>query len=70
MLMPRNTAPRGLPRWRRVCWLALSDGLSAMEVLSRNSWVMATPMEAKASDVRSHARNVRSAGRSRKQFCA
>lgn len=65
MLMPRKTAPRGFPRWRRVCWPALSDGLSAMEVLSRNSWVMATPMEAKASDVLSHARNVRSVGRNK-----
>lgn len=31
-----------------------------MEVLSRKSWVIAIPIEANASDVRSQARNVRS----------
>lgn len=32
------------------------------EVLSRKSWVTAMPMDAKANDVRSQARNVRSMG--------
>jgi hypothetical protein len=39
-----------------VWWLTLG----VMELLRRNSWVTAMPMDAKASDVRSQARNVRS----------
>ncbi len=50
-----------MPRCRSVS--ACSD-LSASDVLSRNSWVMAIPIEAKASEVRSQARNVRSEERS------
>jgi hypothetical protein len=58
MLTPRNVVPSGLPRCCSV-WFVLPLGPDR-EVLSRNSWVMAMPMDAKASDVRSQARNVRS----------
>lgn len=56
-LTARNVVPSGLPRWRRFS-ACLESG--ATDVLSRNSCVMAMPIEANASDVRSHARNVRS----------
>lgn len=63
ILMPIKVAPRGLPSWRS---LARGDedealfGESDSDVLSRKSWVMAMPMLAKESEVRSQARNVRS----------
>lgn len=56
--MTRNVEPSGFPRWRKVSDWLLS--LSANDVLSRNSCVMAIPMDANANDVRSQARNVRS----------
>lgn len=57
--MPRKVAPRGLPSWRMVRW-SWSGSFSEREVLRRKSWVTAMPIEAKARDVRSHARKVRS----------
>lgn len=65
MAMPMNVAPSGLPTCRR--WyefpgsLGSRPSLREIVVLSRNSWVIAIPIEANAKDVRSHARNVRSA---------
>ena len=62
--MPKNVAPRGLPTERSLvdaegdCIASGSEG--AIDVLRRNSWVTAIPMLAKESEVRSHARNVRS----------
>lgn len=67
MAMPRNVAPSGLPTWRsRIVpggagW-GRSPSRSVIVVLSRNSCVMAMPMEAKAREVRSQARKVRSVG--------
>lgn len=62
MLTARNAAPSGLPTWRSVsCPMGMSA--SASEVFSRKSWVTAMPMDAKASEVRSQARNVLSAHR-------
>lgn len=63
MLIPRKTAPSGLPRCRSVVALALSEEPASLEsdVFSRKSCVMATPIEANESDVLSQARNVRSA---------
>lgn len=57
MLTARNVAPRGFPRLLNVL---STPALFDKEVLRRKSCVMAIPMDAKASDVRSHARNVRS----------
>jgi hypothetical protein len=57
MLTPKKAVPSGLPRWRRVSACLLS---SASDVLRRNSCVIAIPIEAKAKDVRSQARKVRS----------
>ncbi len=65
MLMARNVAPSGFPTCFSVrrCWLSSGEPLPPdMDVFRRNSCVMAMPMEAKASDVRSQARNVRSGG--------
>jgi len=56
--MAKNVAPRGLPRCFR---LSACFPSSAREVLSRKSCVIAIPIDANANDVRSHARNVRSA---------
>jgi hypothetical protein len=58
MLMAKNVDPSGFPRCRNDSACLLS---SASDVLSRKSCVMAMPIEANASEVRSHARNVRSA---------
>ena len=65
METPRNVAPNGFPSCRSR--MAPSDsGRSGMSsrsdsvVLRRKSCVIAMPIEAKASEVRSHARNVRS----------
>ena len=57
MLIARNVVPRGFPSRRRVLSVPLSLD---RDVLRRNSCVMAIPIDAKASDVRSQARNVRS----------
>lgn len=46
--------------WRSVWFPAPPCPSFRSEVLSRNSWVTAMPIEAKARDVRNHARNVRS----------
>ena len=58
--MPRKVAPRGLPISLRREAAAESDGDEPMEVLRRKSCVMAMPMEANATEVRSQARKVRS----------
>jgi hypothetical protein len=69
---PMNVAPRGFPRCLSdVCeraaapygagaWCEHAGHGDAKDVLRRKSWVMAMPMDAKDSDVRSQARNVRS----------
>jgi hypothetical protein len=57
ILIPRNVAPSGFPRCRK---LSAWSPSSANDVLRRKSCAIAIPIEAKASDVRSHARNVRS----------
>ena len=66
MAIPKNVAPSGLPTWRRRYVLSGFAGTrpsrSLMVVLRRKSWVIATPIEAKAREVRSQARNVRSGG--------
>ena len=59
MLTARNVVPSGRPRCCSV-WLVPPLG-PVRDVLSRKSRVMAMPMEAKAREVRSQARNVRSA---------
>lgn len=61
--MLRKIAPSGLPRCRSVWAFAFCEALSSVEseVFNRKSCVMATPIEAKESDVLSQARNVRSA---------
>jgi hypothetical protein len=70
MAMPRKVAPSGLPTSRsRMTPGGVGSGVrpswSLIAVLSRKSWAMPMPMEAKASEVRSQARKVRSdAGRS------
>ena len=59
MEMPRKVAPRGLPS----CFIWAAGALAPsplMEVLRRKSWVTAMPMAAKAREVRSQARKVRS----------
>ncbi len=64
--MARNVAPSGMPTRRSVRRSPLlgspADPPLEMDVLSRKSCVIAMPMEAKASEVRSQARNVRSGG--------
>lgn len=61
--IPKNVAPSGFPNCRS---LAAFEGCGFMPsrsdrvALSRKSWVMAIPMEAKAKEVRSQARKVRS----------
>ena len=64
MLMARNVAPSGLPMCRNFETRPSSGpsvlSASVREVLSRNSCVIAMPIDANARDVRSHARNVRS----------
>ncbi len=62
MLTAKKVVPSGLPRCRSVSACSV---LSASDVLSRNSCVMAMPIEAKASEVRSQARKVRSGRRGR-----
>lgn len=59
MLTPMNVAPSGLPMCRIVSNCA-SFWPSVSDVFSRNSCVMAMPIDAKPSDVRSQARKVRS----------
>lgn len=58
ILMPKNAAPSGLPNARNV--LACSAPSSSSVLFNRNSCVTAIPIDAKAKDVRSQARNVRS----------
>lgn len=63
MEIPRKVAPSGLPSCFPWC-PSTSNGFAPsglIDVLSRNSCVTAMPMEAKASEVRSQARKVRSA---------
>lgn len=59
MLMARNVEPNGLPSLRTVAFSGLPLPSESV-VLRRKSCVTATPMDANARDVRSHARNVRS----------
>lgn len=59
MLIVKKAAPRGLPTCRSVLW-SMGEPVSGSEVFSLNSCVTAIPMDVKASDVRSQARNVRS----------
>lgn len=59
MLTPRNVVPSGLPRCCSA-WFVLPLE-PCRDVLRRKSCVIAMPMDAKANDVRSQARNVRSA---------
>lgn len=65
MAIPKNVAPNGLPTWRKRYVLSgfvdVRPLRSEMVVFRRKSWVMAIPIEAKASEVRSQAKNVRSA---------
>lgn len=61
--MPIKVAPRGFPSCRSLACGDAGDwksGAFDSEVFRRNSWVMAMPMLANESDVRSQARNVRS----------
>ena len=62
--MPRNVAPNGFPTCRRCAdpggFFGVKPWRSSMVVLSLKSCVTAIPMEAKASEVRSQARKVRS----------
>lgn len=71
---PRNVTPSGLPSCRNFSLLMLLTELAAdadaesefesfsfaIDVLSLKSCVMAIPIDANESDVRNHARNVRS----------
>lgn len=62
--MPRKAAPSGLPRLRKCIAESVGSGTvpstGEMVVLRRKSCVIATPIDAKAREVRSHARKVRS----------
>ena len=62
--IPRNVAPRGFPKCRSRAPGSVFTGFrpfaSWMDVFSLKSWVMAMPIEAKANEVRSQARKVRS----------
>jgi hypothetical protein len=61
--MAMKVAPSGLPTWRRrACGELIAGSEDAMVVFSRKSCVIAMPMLAKESEVRSQARKVRSAG--------
>ena len=65
MEIAKNVAPRGFPICRSRVMLDVSGSgfrpsRSVMVVFRRNSWVMATPIEAKEREVRSQARKVRS----------
>lgn len=67
ILIPIKVAPSGFPSCRNfACADAVedewSDGAVDSDVLSRKSWVIAIPMEAKEREVRSQAKNVRSVG--------
>jgi len=61
---PKKVAPNGFPtclkRNESVGFVGFNPSLSEIVVFSLKSCVMAMPMEAKASEVRSQARNVRS----------
>jgi hypothetical protein len=65
---PKKVTPNGLPNCRNFSLSMLLTDVAefespsfAIDVLSLKSCVMAMPIDAKESDVRSHARNVRSA---------
>ena len=62
--MPKNVAPRGLPTERNFVDAATDctafGSEEAIDVFNLKSWVTAIPMLAKESEVRSHARKVRS----------
>lgn len=67
--MPMNVAPSGFPRcrslWRLCVWLSVApsaapDASERKLELRRKSCVIAMPMDAKESEVRSQARKVRS----------
>jgi hypothetical protein len=63
MEMAMKVAPSGLPTWRRrACGELIVGSEDARVVFSRKSCVIAMPMLAKESEVRSQARKVRSAG--------
>lgn len=74
---PKNVAPKGLPSCRNFCLSMLFTAVAdaepsslpslAIDVFSLKSCVMAMPIDANESDVRSHAKNVRSAVRH--QYC-
>lgn len=64
MLMPKKVAPSGFPTCRRLKYGSVVSPPVLMVVFKRNSCVIAMPIEAKARDVRSHAKNVRSASMS------
>ena len=63
--MPKNVAPNGFPtclRWKVFGGFeGVNPSLSEIVVFSLNNCVTAIPIEAKASEVRSQARKVRSA---------
>ena len=50
----------GLEKISRLLWDEVLEPGGAMVVLRRNSCVIAMPIEAKANDVRNHAKKVRS----------
>lgn len=61
--IPKNVAPRGFPICRSLVAFVgcgFMPSRSDSVAFSRNSWVIAIPMEAKAKEVRSQARKVRS----------
>lgn len=71
MAIPRKVAPSGFPTCLRWYCFPESTGvppsLSWIVVLSLKSWVIAMPIDANAREVRSQARNVRSASGSEKR---
>lgn len=61
--IPRNVAPSGFPNCRSLVALegcGFMPSRSDSVAFSRKSWVIAIPIEAKAKEVRSQARKVRS----------
>lgn len=61
--IPKNVAPSGFPIWRSLVAFVgcgFMPSRSDNVAFSRNSWVIAIPIEAKAREVRSQARKVRS----------
>lgn len=69
----RKVAPSGFPTClRRTVLSSVGErpSLCSIVVLSLNNWVIATPMDANASEVRSQAKNVRSGEQSNPQITA